>query len=171
MKKICFFVIILFSSRFVFSQTNVQISETTIKQVSNNLGNFAQLDSSLTKVIIANGIKKERRKGFLGIFGKKEEQLIITKIGEFSVINNRKVTSSTAIVVPNETVPTAVAELSPGGLSPFPSKTAGSSSGDIIVNGVTYVPYSGMEAPASAPGVAKPGFYRDPNTQKWYKKK
>lgn len=40
----------------------------------------------------------------------------------------------------------------------------------VYVNGEEYKEYHGEEAPASAPGVAKPGYYFNPLDSMWYKK-
>jgi hypothetical protein len=58
----------------------------------------------------------------------------------------------------------------PPAVTPKPPCTTCGTGATLYLNGEEYKEYHGAEAPASAPGVAKPGYYFNPLDSMWYKK-
>ncbi len=58
----------------------------------------------------------------------------------------------------------------PDNVKPVTPAPANCGDKKIYVNGEEYQEYHGPEAPASAPGIAKPGYHWNPKDSMWYKK-
>ena len=105
------------------------------------------------------------------------------KKNDESAVNEKKdncCPSLVVVVVPQQPCPAPVKRGSgikkpkpcpcPPTVTPKPPCTTCGTGKILYLNGEEYREYHGEEAPASAPGIAKPGYYFNPLDSMWYKK-
>ncbi|MFO0743904.1 MAG: hypothetical protein U0469_02545 [Candidatus Paceibacterota bacterium] len=163
MKKIIFLAISFLFVNFSFGQRTYSLE--TIKSLAGKGKTELQIDDSTIQTV---RVKMSGQTLKIKEFGTKHTvkgdvvKAPPAPVTKENVVVTTTTTGSVSTTGSSDSVLTTVP-----GPPMLPVKPRILPAGNIMVNGVEYAPYTGSEAPASAPGVAKPGFLVQGG--KWYK--